>query len=800
MISKITWEGKVKNKAPISLKTNGGYTFEQVMWNRNCSKNPKYWFNIEGTDKYLFRSSVAESWEFTLPNQVNPIRNMKQIYLRFLDSSVFTKPASTFNTFGYYTSATSDTFEFDRFWTTEEDRCLEGFEVDGVRITGRHYFMINYTIMTAMPNGSSGAKVKRIPGFVDFQFYLMHELSWWSLDYPYSTLESFLEWFPLATEDEFEELVLQIGALPKSRRKGLTYIAGNGLVAYDYVHKPDSFTLVGTYTTEMFTVIQTEAVEETLNHIDTHTVWVRASEVLNRKEWFEASFYDTVIKEDGSSVRVKQGYKSSVMYMGFYNNSFKAVGKSVSRIIIEEAGKFDNLESTYPISIEPLIRDGEIKTGSGLILGAAGDMNGGGSIGLSKMAYNPDVYRLAKYDNIYDTGAVGSSCLFIDDLWYSPSKSKTEELLPFCENHEQREYLKGFGTKYVSGVDAQGNSLRLIAKLVWDKKAAPIKSDDIQYVLFRTQQPLELRDAFYVAESITFDPMKARQAKLELAQAREAGKLFEMYGEFVEDSGGKVKFEQNYHSKPIMTYDRSTDRVPGCWVIWETPVLFEGRPIKGRYLAGTDPIAKGFEEQSSDSIHSLASTFIMDAFTGNIVAEYTGRPAKVIEYYRKLLLGLKFYGCQTMYENNIQGLKEHCQVTNQLNLLADEPMLIKSKVWYRGGGASVKGYHTTGEGNAWLREAVATWLDEEVTTGYDENGNPLRGSRYYTIKSPALLDELEMWNTKGNFDRVSALQGLILFYLDSFRRVEKAKSGVGQVKKQNELFEMARKSKIYGAW
>ena len=656
MISKITWEGKVKNKAPISLKTNGGYTFEQVMWNRNCSKNPKYWFNIEGTDKYLFRSSVAESWEFTLPNQVNPIRNMKQIYLRFLDSSVFTKPASTFNTFGYYTSATSDTFEFDRFWTTEEDRCLEGFEVDGVRITGRHYFMINYTIMTAMPNGSSGAKVKRIPGFVDFQFYLMHELSWWSLDYPYSTLESFLEWFPLATEDEFEELVLQIGALPKSRRKGLTYIAGNGLVAYDYVHKPDSFTLVGTYTTEMFTVIQTEAVEETLNHIDTHTVWVRASEVLNRKEWFEASFYDTVIKEDGSSVRVKQGYKSSVMYMGFYNNSFKAVGKSVSRIIIEEAGKFDNLESTYPISIEPLIRDGEIKTGSGLILGAAGDMNGGGSIGLSKMAYNPDVYRLAKYDNIYDTGAVGSSCLFIDDLWYSPSKSKTEELLPFCENHEQREYLKGFGTKYVSGVDAQGNSLRLIAKLVWDKKAAPIKSDDIQYVLFRTQQPLELRDAFYVAESITFDPMKARQAKLELAQAREAGKLFEMYGEFVEDSGGKVKFEQNYHSKPIMTYDRSTDRVPGCWVIWETPVLLEGRPIKGRYLAGTDPIAKGFEEQSSDSIHSLASTFIMDAFTGNIVAEYTGRPAKVIEYYRKLLLGLKFYGCQTMYEINIQGL------------------------------------------------------------------------------------------------------------------------------------------------
>ena len=164
----------------------------------------------------------------------------------------------------------------------------------------------------------------------------------------------------------------------------------------------------------------------------------------------------------------------------------------------------------------------------------------------------------------------------------------------------------------------------------------------------------------------------------------------------------------------------------------------------------------------------------MDAFTGNIVAEYTGRPGKVVEYYRKLLLGLKFYACQTMYENNIQGLKEHCQVTNQLNLLADEPMLIKSKVWYKGGGTSIKGYHTTGEGNAWLREAVATWLDEETVTGHDEYGNPVKGSRYYTIKSPALLDELEMWNVKGNFDRISALQGLILYYLDSYRRVEKA--------------------------
>lgn len=790
----MSWQSDVLKKPSLDIKTDGGYTYKQVMESRNTSKHHKYWYLIADTDRYLFRSSVAESWEFTLPNGKNPIKNMKQVYLRFLNTKVFTEAASKYNTFGYYTSHPQDTFEYERFWDEEEERCEKGLEVDGVRITGRHYFMINYTMMTAMPEGKQGAKIKRIPGFVDFQFYLIHELAWWSLDYPYNNRDAFLTWFSGCTNDDFEDLVLQIGVLPKARRKGLTYVAGNALVSYDYVWVQDSFTIVGTYTTDMYEVMQTEAVEESLNHIDQNTPWVRRSAILDRKEWFESSFYEEETKEDGSKVKIKKGYRSSVMYLGFYNNSFKGVGKSVSRMVIEEAGKFNNLEATYPISIEPLIRDGEVKTGSGLILGAAGEMSAnGGSVGLSRMAYNPEVYRLASYENIYDKSAVGKSCLFIDDLWYSPSKSKTDDLLLFCKDESERNYLKSFGTKYVSGVDDQGNSLRLIAELVWERKAAPIRVDEIQFNLFLTQQPRHLSDAFFVPEAAVFDANTVRQVRLLLKQQRESGELIERYGMFVEDGKGGITFRHDNSLRPILTYDRSSDRVPGCWVIWEEPVRLEGKVQYGRYLIGTDPIAKGYEESSAEGLHSLASTFVMDSFTGNIVAEYTGRPARVDIYNRELLKGVQYYNTQTMYENNIPGLGEYCKLMNKSHLLANEPMLIKQRVSVRGASTVIKGYTAKGTDPSWLREAVATWLSEEVLIAYDD-GTPVYGSRYFTIKSTALLDELEMWNPKGNFDRISALQALVLFYLDSKPKIARAKNETVAKKGISDLERLLKNS------
>jgi hypothetical protein len=81
------------------------------------------------------------------------------------------------------------------------------------------------------------------------------------------------------------------------------------------------------------------------------------------------------------------------------------------------------------------------------------------------------------------------------------------------------------------------------------------------------------------------------------------------------------------------------------------------------------------------------------------------------------------------------------------------------------GKVGTKGFHATSEVNRWLIETLATWLEEDVFVGQDPaTGAPIYTSRYFTIPSMGLLQEIEKWSLKGNFDRISAMGALMLFY------------------------------------
>ena len=62
----------------------------------------------------------------------------------FKNTERFSPAAAAFLRQGYYTDALAGTKEYYEFWDRERDRCLYGFELDGVRITGYHYFYLNY--------------------------------------------------------------------------------------------------------------------------------------------------------------------------------------------------------------------------------------------------------------------------------------------------------------------------------------------------------------------------------------------------------------------------------------------------------------------------------------------------------------------------------------------------------------------------------------------------------------------------------------------------------------------------------
>ena len=789
MIDEKKWIKEVDTKPPVHINCAGGYVFEKIMWNRNCSKDPKYWSRIDGTDRFLFRSDTAESWEFLIPSIENPIRNFNQIYLYFKNSAIFSEMAYKFKSFGSYTDAEKGTQEYDWFWDAEEDKCIDGVVIDGVRVNGRYYFMLNYSQIEAREKRADGsiAKLKSstFPYLLDHQYYLINELEWWYVDELYSNIDKYKAWFPLATNEDYERIELQHGAIPKSRRLGVTYLAGNAVAAYDYIHTAGSYTVVGAYREEQYSTLRDEAIKATINFTNEHTPWVRRSEVVKRMDdEFEASFYDYL--EDGT--RVVKGYQSRLKFASLYNNVFKLVGKSLSKMLVEEAGVFADLITAFGISMSPLCRDGRINTGSITLFGTSGDMNKN-SIGLSRMAYNPETYGLAAYDNIYDVGATGKASIFLDSLWYMDLKSDKKTVLNKLRDPYAKAFIEDTCENIVKGVDSNGNSLRFVAAIYWDIGYALCKEDQDAEITYITQSPRQLKEAFYVKESGGFDTATVREAKVQLRNDLESGNVVQHIGMFVERMDRTIAFDESNSYTPILTYNRTTDKLPGCWVVWGELPRGEIPPF--RYMAGTDPIAKGYEEASSDNLHSLASTFILDTFTGLLVAEYTGRPPRVLDYNKNLLLGLRYFNCKTMYENNINGLKEYCQNSGQLHLLAEEPLIIKQRPGYKGGHTGAKGYHAaTPENAAWLREEVATWLDELVDIGLDPvTNNPIMVKRYYTLKSMALLDELEQWNLKGNFDRISALMSLILYLIDGRRRFTarrdqdtvKEKSGFGKM-------------------
>jgi hypothetical protein len=127
---------------------------------------------------------VARPWSEIDPTKKNPISNLQnQKYLKFLNTRVFSEEALHFLHNGYYCAAPEGTKDYEDYWDEQEKRILNGYEVGGVRITGRHYYALNFGMMEARPldlktgkENLHAKKIKTFPRFLDHQYYLAHEL------------------------------------------------------------------------------------------------------------------------------------------------------------------------------------------------------------------------------------------------------------------------------------------------------------------------------------------------------------------------------------------------------------------------------------------------------------------------------------------------------------------------------------------------------------------------------------------------------------------------------------------------
>jgi len=194
--------------------------------------------------------------------------------------------------------------------------------------------------------------------------------------------------------------------------------------------------------------------------------------------------------------------------------------------------------------------------------------------------------------------------------------------------------------------------------------------------------------------------------------------------------------------RPLEFPIKSKDDTEGCIVIWEHPP--NDIPY-GMYVAGTDPV-----DHDESLTSSLASTFIYKRFVSanqsfdTIVAEYTGRPPNMHDYYETIRKLLTYYNCKTLYENMITGLKQYFQLKSTLYLLKEQPSILDeivpdSKVH------RTYGIHMVEKIKLYAERMTADWLMEE----YEPGKHNVR-----KIYSLPLLNELLKYHNKGNFDRV----------------------------------------------
>lgn len=195
-----------------------------------------------------------------------------------------------------------------------------------------------------------------------------------------------------------------------------------------------------------------------------------------------------------------------------------------------------------------------------------------------------------------------------------------------------------------------------------------------------------------------------------------------------------------------------------------------------------------YDDDESNTM-SLGSVFVLDLWTDKIVAEYTGRPLFAEDFYeicRKLCL---FYNARMNYENNKKGLFGHFSKMNSTYLLTEQLEFLKDKDMVKEGyGNKARGTNATAPVNAFARNLLRSWLLKPVPVIQTVDGEEQEVliPNLYTLRNRALIKELIMYNSEGNFDRISAMGMLMLLREDRMilykgevnkEKEEKARSG-----------------------
>nr|UVX83391.1 MAG: Terminase [Bacteriophage sp.] len=661
---------------------------------------------------------------------------------KFVNTELFNEAARTYQATGKYTQFKVDSIPHRQFRRRECDRRRNGFSapcwqnpdgsIEDVWITGGHYNFLNYTRMErtdessviVTEHGATAKKIYSFPSFIDAQFW-----TWQIIEF---------------CRRNGLHLIID-----KTRRGGFSYIMAAD--SSNEVNLSKHKVVIHVAADNKYLIKQGGLSDFAVNNL----------KFFEEKTPFKRGIYSPTTDSFKLGYRMKNGveaddsWSSSLLSVSANNNPDCAIGKDAVTIKVEELSTMQNFDEFMNVT-EPTMTVGTRTTGTLMAWGTATAAN---MQIFEQNFYNPRAFGFMAFENVFDNDARNEVCGFF------------------------KSYAWGLEGEIdgVKGFDEDGNSnlrigLQLAAReRVEKKKTAKTFAEYLNYLGQRALFPAE---SFSSASENIFssEALNKFEDKLRVDNSYK----FYTDGELFEDGTKKIYFKSNarirIENPDMKTYDyiqgvprRSNEDPHGCIRVWFAPEYEEtyigDRLIRsilpGTYVAVYDPVGIDKDKKEITDRHSHNSIFVIEmprernGFKPKLCAAYYGRTERLEEADEKFYRLCKWYNCigTGVVEINRGETVSNFRKWKATKYLGYEPLYVwdsavKEKV------STSYGYNI-GSGPKKLDglRLLKEFLYEVI--GKNEFGEDIyvfeRFLDYQTIL------ELKKFNAEGNFDRISSL-------------------------------------------
>ena len=661
---------------------------------------------------------------------------------KFVNTELFNEAARTYQATGKYTQFKVDSIPHRQFRRRECDRRRNGFSapcwqnpdgsIEDVWITGGHYNFLNYTRMErtdessviVTEHGATAKKIYSFPSFIDAQFW-----TWQIIEF---------------CRRNGLHLIID-----KTRRGGFSYIMAAD--SSNEVNLSKHKVVIHVAADNKYLIKQGGLSDFAVNNL----------KFFEEKTPFKRGIYSPTTDSFKLGYRMKNGveaddsWSSSLLSVSANNNPDCAIGKDAVTIKVEELSTMQNFDEFMNVT-EPTMTVGTRTTGTLMAWGTATAAN---MQIFEQNFYNPRAFDFMPFENVWDNDARNEVCGFF------------------------KSYAWGLEGEIdgVKGFDEDGNSnlrigLQLAAReRIEKKKTAKTFAEYLNYLGQRALFPAE---SFSSASENIFssEALNKFEDKLRVDNSYK----FYTDGELFEDGTKKIYFKSNarirIENPDMKTYDyiqgvprRGNEDPHGCIRVWFAPEYEEtyigDRLIRsilpGTYVAVYDPVGIDKDKKEITDRHSHNSIFVIEmprernGFKPKLCAAYYGRTERLEEADEKFYRLCKWYNCigTGLVEINRGETVSNFRKWKATKYLGYEPLYVwdsavKEKV------STSYGYNI-GSGPKKLDglRLLKEFLYEVI--GKNEFGEDIyvfeRFLDYQTIL------ELKKFNAEGNFDRISSL-------------------------------------------